>query len=185
MINAAPSVATRSPAARPEVTTTVAPSSGSTVTTRGSNRSGAVLTHTMLWLAGFFIKDAAGTGTPATWRRLCTTTATGWPTASWLSAAPSARKASGSACSRNTREAPTKMSGTFCPPTTREAPATSAASAASNAKASMRKRSGSITSNSNSRASTTWPATALAEAMTPDTGATSVSRADSPAVSAA
>ena len=181
----APCVATRSPAARPDVTAALTPSSGSAVTGRGSKRSGAVFTQTMAWFAGFFTSAATGTAMPRTVALPCTNTRTGWPTASADSAAPSARKDSGSACSRRLRAAPMKASGTRSPPMASVAPPMSRAAAASKASASMRSRAGSITSKISSRASTTCPATAWAEAITPETGAASVSRVDRPALTAA
>ena len=110
---------------------------------------------------------------------------TGWPTARPLSATPRARKPSGRACSRRLRAAPTNSSGTRWSPTARVALPTLAASAGSKASASMRRRPGSTISNSSSRASTTWPATTWADAITPDTGATSASRVASPPPTAA
>ncbi len=65
---------------------------------------------------GFFINDAAGTGTPLICERVCTTTSTGWPTARRVGAVPVVRKTSGSACSRRLADAPTKASVMRSPP---------------------------------------------------------------------
>ena len=81
-----------------------------------------------------------GTETPFTVDLVCTKTRTGWPTASELSASPSARNASGSACSRRLREAPMKVSGTRLSPTAIVAAPRFDAMAASKARASMRRR---------------------------------------------
>ena len=121
LIRVAARTATRSPAFNPEVTATLAPSSGSVVTGRGSKRSGAVFTQTMVWLAGFFISAAAGTRMPGTVLRVCTKTLTGWPTANVASALPSPRKVSGKAWSRRLRATPSSCSGSFCSPTATKA----------------------------------------------------------------